>query len=68
MAQLIADIMNKKLKHQLVDFHSSRPGHDLRYALDGSKLKALGWKAPIPFLESLKRTVDWTVVNPEWMI
>mgnify|MGYP003722203407 CR=1 FL=1 len=36
--------MGKKLKYKFVDFHSSRPGHDLRYALDGDKLKKMGWQ------------------------
>lgn len=50
-----------------VSFHESRPGHDLRYALDGSRLAALGWRAPLPLEESLERTVDWTLVHPEWL-
>ncbi len=50
-----------------VSFHSSRPGHDLRYALDGSKLAALGWRAPVEFGDALARTVEWTVKHPEWM-
>ena len=33
----------KELKYEMVDFHSSRPGHDLRYALDGNLMKDLGW-------------------------
>ncbi|RAJ70296.1 dTDP-glucose 4,6-dehydratase [Streptomyces sp. Amel2xB2] len=51
----------------LVDFHSSRPGHDLRYGLDGSKLAATGWTAPIGLEESLKKTVAWTLTHPEWL-
>lgn len=50
-----------------VSFHSSRPGHDLRYALDGSLLASLGWKAPVPLEESLERTVRWTLAHPEWL-
>lgn len=68
MAQLIARFAGKELKYELVDFHSSRPGHDLRYALDGSKLAATGWNPPVPFEESLKQTVEWTIQRPEWMI
>ena len=49
------------------DFHSSRPGHDLRYALDGSKLKEFGWTPPIPLEESLERTVHWYLKNPDWL-
>lgn len=54
-------------KLDLVDFHSSRPGHDLRYALDGSKLAAAGWSPPLPLQESLARTVEWTMAHPEWL-
>jgi dTDP-glucose 4,6-dehydratase len=51
-----------------VDFHSSRPGHDLRYALDGRKIESdLGWTPPIPLEESLRKTVTWYVTNPEWL-
>lgn len=68
MAQLIARFMGKELKYELVDFHSSRPGHDLRYALDGEKLKEAGWVAPVPFEDSLKTTVEWTKEHPEWLL
>lgn len=50
-----------------VSFHASRPGHDLRYALDGTKIAQLGWKAPVPFDESLERTVKWTLEHREWL-
>jgi dTDP-glucose 4,6-dehydratase len=52
---------------QPVSFHSSRPGHDLRYALDGTKLADLGWTAPVPLEKSLERTVRWTLDNPKWL-
>lgn len=50
-----------------VSFHASRPGHDLRYALDGSKLARIGWKAPVPLEASLERTVRWTLDHPQWL-
>lgn len=50
-----------------VSFHASRPGHDLRYALDGSKISALGWRAPVPLDDALERTVKWTLEHPEWL-
>jgi dTDP-glucose 4,6-dehydratase len=50
----------------MVDFHSSRPGHDLRYSLDGSKMKELGWKPPIDLKKSLEKTVRWTLENDRW--
>jgi dTDP-glucose 4,6-dehydratase len=52
-----------KLDYEIVDFHSSRPGHDLRYALDGSKLKKMGYEHPASFEESMKRNVSWTLRN-----
>lgn len=67
LAQLIAELMNKKLKYELVDFHSTRPGHDMHYGLDGTKLKKLGWTPPLGFEESLKNTIEWQVQNPEWI-
>lgn len=51
----------------LVSFHASRPGHDLRYALDGTRMQRLGWTAPVPFDEALERTVKWTLEHPEWL-
>ena len=67
LAHMIADVLERELKYELVDFHSSRPGHDCRYGLDGSKLKELGWVPPMPFEKSLRTTVLWTVAHPEWL-
>jgi len=68
LAQMIARIIGKPLRYRLVDFHSSRPGHDLRYALDGSQLAACGWTAPLSLDESLRKTVEWTVERQEdWL-
>lgn len=57
----------KGLTAELVDFHSSRPGHDLRYMLDGSKMAVLGWKPPKTFEDSLRKTIDWTLENQQWL-
>jgi dTDP-glucose 4,6-dehydratase len=67
MAQLIAKYMNKELDYELVDFHSDRPGHDLRYGLDGTKLFEMGFKLPVNFEESLKNMVNWTLENQKWL-
>jgi dTDP-glucose 4,6-dehydratase len=67
IAQMIASYIGKSLNYEIVDFHSSRPGHDLRYALDGDKIKNTGWSLPIPLEESLERTVKWTMKHPEWL-
>jgi len=67
LAKMVAENVGKPLKYELVDFHSSRPGHDLRYALDGSKMEALGWKPPVDFAPSLQRTVAWTLKNKHWL-
>ena len=66
LAQMIADIQGKKLDYELTDFHSSRPGHDLRYALSGERLKKMGFKFPKTFEQSLEKTVHWTLANREW--
>jgi dTDP-glucose 4,6-dehydratase len=68
LAQIIADMMGKELKYELVDYHSTRPGHDKHYGLDGSKLKGLGWQPPLRFEESLKNTVEWQKNNPDWLL
>lgn len=68
LAQLVAEYTGKELKHELLDFHSSRPGHDLRYALDGNKLRNAGWVAPLTFEDSLRTTVEWTLEHPEWLL
>jgi len=67
MVRLIAATMGKEAKIEPVNFHQSRPGHDLRYALDGSETAALGWVPPIPLEESLARAVRWTMENPRWL-
>jgi len=43
LAQMVADLVGKPLHYEMVDFHSQRPGHDLRYAMSGDKLKEMGW-------------------------
>lgn len=67
LAKMIAEVIGKPLQYELVDFHSSRPGHDLRYALDGGKMEMLGWKPPVDFTPSLERTVLWTIKNKHWL-
>jgi dTDP-glucose 4,6-dehydratase len=57
-----------ELNYELVDFHSSRPGHDLRYALDGTHLKEAGFSYPVSFEESLRKMIFWTLDNKEqWL-
>lgn len=60
-------LISRGLSYEMVDFHSSRPGHDLRYALDGGKMLALGWQPPKIFEESLKKTIRWNLLNPDWL-
>ena len=61
------DIPAHPLNYDMVDFHSSRPGHDLRYALDGGKMRALGWSPPKNFHDSLVKTIEWSLDNPLWL-
>jgi dTDP-glucose 4,6-dehydratase len=67
MAQMIADFMGKKLIYTMVNYHEDRPGHDLRYALDGTKLFKLGWEIPVDFKQSLQQTIEWTLEHPHWL-
>jgi len=53
---------------QLISFVKDRPGHDLRYAIDASKInKELGWEPSVTFEEGLKQTIDWYFDNPKWL-
>jgi dTDP-glucose 4,6-dehydratase len=66
MAQMIADILGKPLKYELVDFHAARKGHDRRYALSGEKLKKAGWTPAINLHDSLKKYVNWAISHSDW--
>jgi dTDP-glucose 4,6-dehydratase len=74
LIRLLCKIMDRKLdrptgtSEKLITFVRDRPGHDLRYAIDSSKLqKELGW-SPIPeFEEGLEKTVDWYLSNNQWL-
>ena len=66
LAQFIAKVQNTDLQYEMVDFHSSRPGHDLRYALDGTKMKEMGWEPQSAF-ERLESTIKWTLKNDRWL-
>lgn len=68
LAQIVADAAGAELDYTLQDFHTSRPGHDLRYALDGTKMRELGWMPPVPFEPSLRKTVEWTLAHPDWLL
>lgn len=68
VAQTIAASLGKPLRYEMVDFHSARPGHDLRYGLAGDKMAAMGWMPSRPITQSLDEIVHWTLDNPEWML
>jgi dTDP-glucose 4,6-dehydratase len=67
LAKLIAEAQGKELKYEMVDFHSARPGHDLRYAMSGDYLKRLGWEPKIKLSERIQEVVEWTLDNPRWL-
>lgn len=67
IAKLISKFIGKDLKYEMIDFHSTRPGHDIRYGLDGNKLYELGWNPKFDFEKSLEKTVKWTLENLEWL-
>ncbi len=64
MARMILDLLGKP--YSLIQHVEDRPGHDRRYALDISKLKALGWVSRHTFAEALEKTVRWYVENEWW--
>ncbi len=68
LAKLVANTVGKEIKFKLVDFHSSRPGHDLRYALSGDKLKELGWQANSNPMDQIRDVVKWTLQNDQWLL
>ncbi len=74
LIQVLCKIMDKKLNREegesakLITFVKDRAGHDLRYAIDSSKLqKELGWVPSLQFEEGLEKTVDWYLENEEWL-
>jgi dTDP-glucose 4,6-dehydratase len=74
LIHLLCRIMDRKLGRaegesaKLITFVKDRAGHDLRYAIDSSKLqKELGWKPSLQFEEGLEKTVDWYLSNEEWL-
>jgi dTDP-glucose 4,6-dehydratase len=74
LIRLLCKIMDKKLNRatgeseKLITFVKDRAGHDLRYAIDATKLKNdLNWLPSLKFEEGLERTVDWYLANEEWL-
>lgn len=65
--QIIADAQNKPLNYELVDYHTSRPGHDLRYALCGDKMKSLGFEPQKSVEQRIAQVVQWTLDNSRWL-
>ena len=74
LVKLLCQIMDSKLgrepgtSSQLITYVKDRPGHDLRYAIDASKInKELGWKPSVTFEQGLERTVNWYLENELWL-
>ena len=74
LVKLLCKIMDEKLGRtagtslQLITYVKDRPGHDLRYAIDASKInKELGWKPSVTFEEGLERTINWYLNNENWL-
>ena len=63
----LANKLNKKFDYEFIDVPSSRPGHDLRYALDNSVLESLGWKAQKSNIEGIESVIDWYLENSNWL-
>jgi dTDP-glucose 4,6-dehydratase len=74
LVKLLCSLMDKKLGRvsgksaELITYVKDRPGHDLRYAIDASKInKELGWKPSVTFEQGLERTIDWFLNNETWL-
>ena len=74
LVKLLCQIMDKKLNRtdgesaKLITYVKDRPGHDLRYAIDATKInKELGWKPSVTFEQGLERTIDWYLSNQNWL-
>jgi dTDP-glucose 4,6-dehydratase len=74
LVNLLCDIMDQKLGNQngvsrkLITYVKDRAGHDMRYAIDATKLnKELGWEPSLQFEEGLRKTVDWYFENEQWL-
>jgi dTDP-glucose 4,6-dehydratase len=74
LVKLLCHIMDKKLGREegtsanLITYVKDRPGHDLRYAIDASKLiSETGWRPEVTFEEGLEKTVEWYLTNQEWL-
>ena len=74
LIHVLCQIMDKKLNRtagstaELITYVTDRPGHDLRYAIDASKINSeLGWKPSVTFEEGLEKTIDWYLNNTEWL-
>jgi len=67
LAQMIAKVQKKKLVYELIDNHSSRPGHDLRYSLSPGLLKKLGWEPKIKLSKRIEEVVNWSLENNRWL-
>jgi dTDP-glucose 4,6-dehydratase len=74
LVKLLCAQMDKKLGREegtsakLITYVKDRPGHDLRYAIDASKInKELGWEPSVTFEQGLERTIDWYLENKEWL-
>jgi len=74
LVKKLCDIMDKKLNQdigtsqKLITYVKDRAGHDMRYAIDASKIeKELGWKPSIQFEEGFEQTIDWYLENSDWL-
>jgi len=74
LIKLLCNIMDKKLNRaagtseKLISYVTDRAGHDMRYAIDASKIqKELGWKPSVKFENALETTVDWYLSNENWL-
>ena len=74
LIRVMCRVMDRKLgradgeSEKLITYVKDRAGHDLRYAIDSTKLqRELGWKPSLQFEEGIEKTIDWYLTNQEWL-
>jgi len=67
LVEMVSKIMEMPADYEIVDCDEQRPGHDMRYALDGTRLQEMGFEHTIPLQEGLEQTIRFSLAYPQWL-
>lgn len=67
LARMIGASLDRPIRIKYEDFHAFRPGHDMHYGLDGTKMERMGWRPPFGLKETLDNCVEWMTLNRRWL-